>query len=232
MCTDCHSTTAWRPSAFSHPWPLLGAHATAACTTCHTGTPPRYAGTPTLCFDCHSADYARSTFPGHNTYPHTCADCHGAFTWLGATFTHPYPLVGAHTLAPCARCHTGTPPRYAGTSRVCGNCHADDFARSPYIPHPSFAGMDCATCHNPTGWTPATRGYHNNTIFSITVSRHRVACLSCHTASTNWFGGVNVNCANTCHQHTASNLASRHSGVRGYPAAPTVYNYCMPCHGH
>lgn len=228
-CTDCHSITAWRPSSFTHPWPLVGAHETAVCSGCHTGTPPRYAGTSTDCIDCHADDRARSTFPGHSTFPTTCADCHNTYAWPGARFDHPWPLAGAHTSAPCTSCHTGTPPRYAGTSRDCVSCHRDDYDRSTYPPHATFA-TTCADCHASTGWSPAYRGYHPQAIFDITSGDHRRPCLSCHQPALGpWWGGANTACT-SCHDRARED--AEHRGRSGYPTGAAPANFCLDCHPH
>ena len=56
------------PAIFEHPWPLEGAHASVACLTCHTGTPPVYVGLSTECVTCHADDFLTSTFPGHDSF--------------------------------------------------------------------------------------------------------------------------------------------------------------------
>jgi len=236
-CTDCHSDTAWRPSSFTHPWPLVGAHATADCAGCHTGDPPRYLGTPMDCNACHGADYTRAatTLPAHDTFPRSCEDCHNTFSFLGATFTHSWPLVGGHSLAPCASCHSGAPPVYAGTPTACDSCHGGDAAASPYLPHPTFGAM-CTDCHTPTGWTPASNGYHTESTFRIASGPHREPWTPCHEpALGDWWGGANTNCADGgCHHHTPSRLNGRHDGEAGFPVSATVIpsSFCMGCHEH
>jgi hypothetical protein len=228
-CTDCHSNTAWRPSSFTHPWPLIGAHETTECSGCHTGTPPRYAGTPEDCVDCHRADYDGATFPGHDTYPTTCGDCHTPHTWLGASFTHPFPLTGAHSTTPCESCHTGSPPRYAGTPTHCVDCHRGDYDTSPYPAHYSF-DTTCTDCHTNVGWTPATNGNHPDRAFRISSGRHDKPCLDCHDTSLgDWWGGLNTNCTG-CHEHDRTREDSRHRGRSGYPTGPAPPNFCLDCH--
>lgn len=234
MCTTCHTNVGWRPSVFNHPWPLIGVHATTECTNCHTGSPPRYQGTPMNCVDCHATDRPRgdAAFPGHSSFPNTCGDCHTSFTWQGASFDHPWPLVGVHATTACANCHTGSPPRYAGTPMDCQSCHAADFASSQYAAHSSFSPAMCASCHTPTGWTPAQRGYHLSSPFPIASGRHSgIACNRCHdtsVANNVWFCGRNANCIQC---HSISGYAGEHRGVSGYPSAANASpDTCYQCH--
>jgi hypothetical protein len=130
-CNDCHNAMGWSPSTFVHPWTLDGKHSTTPCVSCHTGTPPRYAGTPTACVGCHLANFQASTFPGHNMFPQTCADCHTTTAWTGASGgTHPeanFPITtGSHANAGiiCTDCHIsalGSP--VAGKNTDCVHCH-------------------------------------------------------------------------------------------------------------
>jgi len=229
VCTDCHTNTAWRPSSYTHPWPLIGAHETAECAGCHTGTPPRYEGTPQNCVDCHRRDYDGATFPGHDTYPLTCDDCHTPFTFRGATFAHSWPLVGGHSSTPCESCHTGTPPRYTGTPTDCVDCHRSDYDASPYPAHPSFSTI-CTDCHTNTGWTPATNGNHPNGTFRIEGGPHDKPCVDCHDTSLgDWWDGGNANCTG-CHKHERSREDDRHRGESGYPTGPAPPNFCLDCH--
>jgi hypothetical protein len=64
-CESCHAATGWKPSTFDHEasWPLTGAHAEAACESCHEGGV--YAGTPDTCVGCHQADYEATADPDH-----------------------------------------------------------------------------------------------------------------------------------------------------------------------
>jgi hypothetical protein len=82
-CDHCHQVSGWTPATVDeHPWFTLdGKHLTALCAGCHTGSPKRFAGTPRTCDSCHLADFERSTFPGHQSFPHTCQDCHKTEKW-------------------------------------------------------------------------------------------------------------------------------------------------------
>lgn len=155
-CETCHSTVAWSPAALpDHHWfALEGKHAVAACNGCHTGEPPRYAGTPTDCASCHLDSYTAATHPVHvNVLPQTCGGCHQTDAWIPATVTeHPwFTLDGKHTTTPCASCHTGNPKRFAGTPNQCVDCHLSDYQNSTFPGHDQFP-KTCPDCHNTGGW--------------------------------------------------------------------------------
>ena len=169
-CGTCHNDLGWSPSVFVHPWTLDGTHATTPCASCHTGSPPRYAGTPTACVGCHLADYQGSTFPGHDMFPQTCADCHGTTAWTPASGgVHPeanFPIAtGSHfsTGIICTDCHIsalGSPVK--GQNTDCIDCHlgahqeptidaTHTLLKVPNYPGPNAASPNfCLSCH-PTG---------------------------------------------------------------------------------
>jgi hypothetical protein len=130
-CSTCHNDSGWSPSTFQHPWTLDGAHVKTPCVGCHTGTPPRYPGTPTACVGCHLSDYQGATYNGHNSFPQTCPDCHNTTAWSPASGgVHPealFPITtGSHSLSgtACIDCHNptlGSPVKGANT--VCISCH-------------------------------------------------------------------------------------------------------------
>ena len=67
-------------ATFNHNavFPLVGVHATQACTACHKNNV--YKGTPRDCFGCHRTDYERTTSPNHAAagFPTACDSCHSA----------------------------------------------------------------------------------------------------------------------------------------------------------
>jgi hypothetical protein len=124
QCTTCHNTTSWAGATFNHGttrFTLTGAHTTVQCNLCHING--KYAGTPTDCYSCHSAEYRNTTNPGHQAagFPTTCATCHTTASWSGATFNH-----------------TWFPTRHGGNARTCTDCH----------PNPSdYKAFTCTVCH-------------------------------------------------------------------------------------
>ena len=62
-CESCHSETAWIPATFDHnktKFPLTGVHAGVSCIQCHS---KGYAGTSTLCVDCHLQNFNSTKSP-------------------------------------------------------------------------------------------------------------------------------------------------------------------------
>ena len=97
-CQDCHSMSAWVGGKnFSHPQPLIGAHAALSCIQCHTkGTAVKPGG----CITCHG---------DHHNGLANCVDCHKIAGWLPSTFVHPQE--GEHVPRgdvplQCNDCHT------------------------------------------------------------------------------------------------------------------------------
>ncbi len=103
----------WRGARFDHGqftgFPLGGAHAQIACTTCHVGG--RFTGTASTCFDCHAKDFAAAKSPDHVQagFPKECQSFHTDLSRQGARFDHNaatrFPLVGAHVNLACTSCH-------------------------------------------------------------------------------------------------------------------------------
>lgn len=232
-CPDCHTTFAWKPAApFKHLWPLNGAHAKASCTGCHKGNPPVYQGTSTACVSCHEADYAASPYPGHQTFPTTCESCHTTNAWKpAAQQEHKWPLTGAHTGTPCASCHVGNPPVYAGTPTTCVGCHLADFNGSPYPGHSGFS-KTCTDCHTTNAWKPASGAGHNESAFPIKTGPHKAyACNHCHNSTLSSSFKDNEDCVG-CHtgQHTRAKMDPKHKGKKGYPTGAAPPNFCRDCH--
>ena len=218
-CTDCHTETAWRPATFAHSWPLTGAHAGTGCASCHTGSPPVYAGTPTDCVSCHRADYDASPFPGHEHFATTCADCHSTTAFRPATFTHSWPISGAHAGATCLDCH-GDPPTWAGTSTACVGCHRDDYDRAvaTVSGHGTYS-TTCTDCHSNTAWTPSSFTHP----WPLIGSHESAACESCHTGTPPRYAGTTTDC-NGCHAADYSRAATI------LPAHSTFPRTCGDCH--
>jgi hypothetical protein len=190
-CESCHaehlgaatSLTRWPggdKSKLDHTlagWPLEGAHKTTACDKCHDRPNargnPTFLGLSTACTACHKDPHA-------GRLGTTCGSCHDANAWSSLrlqSFNHDlarFPLRGAHTTVPCAKCHF-EPPKYVGLKFAqCGDCHKD--------PHEGRLGSGCTDCHEDTRWKPVS--------FKHTGARHpgvslanghaAVACGACH----------------------------------------------------
>ena len=81
-CSKCHATTDWTGATFNHAiagWPLSGLHATAQCAACHVSN--NYSLTSAACWNCHQADYNRTTNPAHRAarLSQDCSLCHHTF---------------------------------------------------------------------------------------------------------------------------------------------------------
>jgi len=146
-CEECHSVRGWTvktESAREHSarFPLLGAHASVDCETCHKGAgAAQYIGLSTACAACHINDYTHTRTINHTAagFPVTCQQCHGADNWLSVKFDHArfggFALVGMHATLDCVSCHAGN--RFAGTPAACYGCHAKDYAATTNPNHPA-----------------------------------------------------------------------------------------------
>ena len=223
-CSQCHSTTNWGDANFDHSktgFPLLGAHATTTCQSCHTSgytTPP-----PINCYNCHQAKYQAATNPNHTTagLPQTCQDCHKTTAWSPSTFNHTttgFTLTGAHVSLDCSSCHKGT---VTGLTTDCYSCHNQDYLNTTNPPH-SAQGFphDCTQCHSTTNWSGATFD-HSTTGFPLTGAHATVSCQSCHTSG--YTTSPSTNCYN-CHTTDYNNTANPPHQSAGYPTD------CTQCH--
>jgi hypothetical protein len=187
-CSDCHTSTAWIPSLFSHSataFPLTGQHADLLCTSCHEGTT---SGLSNECYSCHQDQY--NSAPEHTTqsYPINCELCHNSTSWSQVSFDHQltgFPLSGAHTSVDCSDCHESG---YSGTSAECISCHQENYQQSTNPNHVSLSlPTDCESCHTTDpGWEPALFPDHNS-YYLLTGAHSAIAsnCSGCHNGNYN-----------------------------------------------
>ena len=186
------------------------------CARCHVGG--RYSGTPTDCYSCHQANYARTTNPNHqaSAFPTQCQTCHTTSAWRPATSDHNktrFPLTGAHQRVDCARCHVGG--RYTGTPTDCNSCHQANYAATTNPNHRS-AGfpVSCQNCHTTSAWRPATFD-HDGRYFPIYSGTHRgkwTNCSECHVSAGNYKAFECI----LCHEHSnKAKVDSDHKGESG-----------------
>jgi hypothetical protein len=146
-CAHCHSSRGWDSPRIDHStWPLTGAHAEAACDSCHSpskqdrlsGRGATYRGAPRECAGCHRDVHAgqfRLTSPERE-----CEVCHVTASFEIETFDHAelaaYPLEGEHGKLECASCHLKERlksgervVRYRLGYRECADCHGNPHAR-------------------------------------------------------------------------------------------------------
>jgi hypothetical protein len=198
-CDNCHkfSDATWLLASFSHTtFPLVGVHATTACTTCHN---PPYAPSanntttvPTTCYGCHVRDFTGATTPvPHTGFPTTCDTCHKNTdaTWSQkGSFVHNtyFALAGAHVTAPCAQCHN---PPYAPSANnyltvptsPCSACHLTDYntAKSPVDHIASNFPTTCDNCHKFSDATWLLASF-SHTTFPLVGVHATTACTTCH----------------------------------------------------
>jgi len=225
-CESCHRATdaSWK-TTFSHNgvFPLVGVHATQACTACHKNN--AYKGTPRDCYGCHQTTYERTTNPNHPAagLPTACESCHSASsaTWT-ASFDHNrfFVLAGRHLSAACSSCHKSNV--YKGTPRDCYPCHQAQYDRTA-SPNHRAAGFPttCETCHRNSD-ASFNQGRFNHTWFPITSGKHSGrACSECHTDPNNY----KVFSCTICHDRAKTD--DQHKGRAGYRYDSAA---CYSCH--
>lgn len=250
-CFVCHTQSAWSPSVFNHPWPLTGAHANARCAACHRGQPPVYAGTSRLCVDCHRADFEGSDFPGHSTFPTTCADCHSTSAWTPAREPpRAGPLAGRGTNEHAPPAQASRPSAGAAGNEARATKRSAKSARTPRghearepSPESTLGGTDtnaepssetapsAANAHAEAETPPETAAapdVHPENRFPISHGAHAgIRCRTCHDQG-GTMGKDNTDCVQC---HARAKFDRIHDGVRGYPEGPAPLNFCLRCHG-
>ena len=109
-----------------------------------------------LCASCHVSEFEATTDPPHaGVRPSTCGTCHSTDAWHPYRLQHTWPLENAHAKVNCLSCHTGTPPQFEGTRKVCVSCHqaAQTKANASVVRHMTFPPT-CEKCHNTSAWKP------------------------------------------------------------------------------
>ncbi|MBI5944761.1 MAG: hypothetical protein HY864_10370 [Chloroflexi bacterium] len=204
QCGACHMPTGWKPATVNHSlfaFHLDGKHASVACESCHVNGV--FKGTPMDCASCHTKDDA------HNgTLGTLCGACHSPNGWKPATVDHSkfaFHLDGQHASVSCESCHKNGV--FKGTPQDCVSCHIENDV------HGGTLGTQCAACHSPNGWKPATVD-HSKFAFHLDGKHATVACASCH--QNNVFKGTPQDCA-SCHTKDDA-----HNGTLG--------NQCGTCH--
>jgi hypothetical protein len=203
-CADCHDERTWYPRdvIVQHDrtrFPLVGAHAAAACFRCHPGAQVgNFAGASSECAHCHDADLARATDPDHRAlgYSLDCERCHLPLGWEPARFDHPasFPLTNAHAGRSCRSCHT-TSNLFSGLSPDCATCHTDEHAATTEPSH-AAAGFatDCAQCHDTRTFRRANWPHPGS--FALTFAHAGCRCSECHPGQV--YSGTSSQCS-SCH---------------------------------
>lgn len=243
-CTECHAGAEWKPAAkFDHArtFPLRGQHAKAACARCHpkltvalgpqlpfTTEVYRLGTTARSCTGCHRAQHgdplSALELPRKlAAATRTCESCHTEASWRayrGVAFDHATtgaPLLGAHTRAPCARCHqpgVRAIPKLA----ACAACHADR--------HGGRLGERCEACHSPTSWKQDQLLVDHQRTRLPLVGAHAVqGCPTCHVqAAAGSYRGLDPTCRG-CHLHTVEERRPHPDHTRDL-----AFLGCQDCH--
>ncbi len=191
-CASCHSDAGWDRVSFDHAtetkFPLRGAHAEVRCELCHRSD-PREERLESRCFACHAADDVHRGEQGED-----CERCHNESGWGEQVFfDHDltrFPLLGVHAAVACEECHaTNT---YRDTETRCISCHAGDDH------HKGTLGPECATCHNPNGWTLWKFDHNRQTEFPLRGAHEPLNCKSCHAEPVEHAIHKSTQCA-SCH---------------------------------
>ncbi|MBK7143002.1 MAG: hypothetical protein IPH75_13070 [bacterium] len=220
-CRTCHeaASASWHYASYNHPasFPLIGGHQGVACISCH---PSGYTGTSSDCYTCHSADFASTSDPDHETggFTHDCTLCHTINAWVPAEYDHnatAFPLTGAHQQTACVSCHA---TQYAGTPTNCYACHQTDYDQTTEPDH-QFAQFDqnCTTCHTTSSWDPSSFD-HANTGFALTGQHTTLICSSCHSTG---FTGTPAGCYD-CHQSDFESVTDPNHVTQGFSQNCTV----------
>ncbi len=223
QCDVCHraSDASWQQGQFSHGYQLVGRHAAADCSDCHSGGV--YQGTPTDCVGCHLPDYQTADDPDHAAagFPTDCEVCHRQTdaSWRDATFTHTYVLAGVHTTLQCASCHSSG--IYQGLPSLCVDCHRTDYDRTS-SPNHQAAGFStvCNSCHRrrDLDWH---QGRYPHDAYPLVGAHRPLPCTSCHTGDV--YAGLPPECVN-CHLDDYNSTTDPDHPAAGFPTD------CEQCH--
>lgn len=208
-CETCHAPTKWTTVSFDHNkatrFALRGGHAKLACERCHTSN-ARRDRLATDCVACH-----RKNDPHKGQLGAACEQCHKETGWRQAVaFDHDltqFPLIGLHAAVPCEQCHKS--PSFKDASRACASCHKD-------VHHAGRLGTNCASCHNPNGWSRWRFDHDQQTRYPLTGAHRALTCHACHKTTTVAKASAPTMC-HACHSQD-----DRHDGAFG--------RACEKCH--
>ncbi len=165
-CSQCHSTSAWKPATFDHNntnFPLQGAHVNLQCADCHING--NYNLKYTDCYQCHASDYNSATSPADHSamnLDHDCSACHSQSAWNPASTFRSDHNVNAPQGFPI---YTGAKHKYQDEWNKCNECHTTN----------NTATYCCTTCHEHSNAVDLADKHKD-------VSGYSYACTSC-TAS-------------------------------------------------
>jgi hypothetical protein len=199
------------PHAFVSPGNLRSAHTALQqdCFACHA---PLRGASPARCMSCHKLatiglrdtkgrpiQSAAKRPPFHQALAETnCMACHR---------DHPRPLLirrSAHSFD-----HSMLK---SATRANCQSCHI-----APKDALHQMKAAPCATCHQSTGWKPAS--FNHDRFFKLDGD-HNVACTTCHLG-----GSFKRTTCYGCHEHQQARIVAEHreEGI-------TNITKCVRCH--
>jgi hypothetical protein len=208
-CRNCHPDhlslaaplTDMQNMKFPHDWAgySITAHqkrsdgSPFSCNDCHRGNFIKF--DKKICLDCHQQIKPDFTQSHIQAFGENCLVCHDGKDTYGHAFNHkdlPFQLNGAHAQVPCEKCHQNaqTLAVLRATPSDCVSCHTNA------NPHSEQLGTDCAVCHKPAGWTPATFD-HNLAAYKLEGKHAGVPCENCHINKV--FKGTPTDCV-SCHK--------------------------------
>ncbi len=255
-CASCHTDHRGRnfdPTQASHAgfdhsktcfsliWHQVGYDAVPMdCSVCHT-TQNNFSDAAEKCSSCHANHDAQFMSQHIQEFGDNCLACHDGLDRM-VGFDHAstvFPLDGKHAAVGCASCHTGAAKSavpgtvsrqlvadvFKNTPSECAQCHAEPDA------HRGVFDQNCAQCHTPAGWSPATldgKPFNHPVTTQFSLVRHTrdfngqvMTCSACHLSSVQRF---DMNTCVDCHSkdNRQPGFMGQHLGKYG-PA-------CLDCH--
>lgn len=224
-CEQCHTTSAWKPSTFSHTataFPLVGAHGSLPCQDCHVNG--NYTLRYTDCWQCHEQTYTSAQNPNHVSaqISRLCLDCHTQSSWRPSTFQHAatrFPLTGGHAPLACEQCHVNG--NYSLQYQDCWQCHESTFNQTTNPNHAQWnMSHNCLDCHTENGWRPATFN-HDGTAFPLQGAHTTPPCSACHISGNYQ---LRYNDCFQCHQSQFNSAVNPNHVSNQFP------HTCLTCH--
>ncbi len=227
-CALCHSAEGWKPAKVStrfdhgkYGFRLDGAHAAAACMSCHTTL--QFKQSKTQCQSCHED-------PHRGEMGVDCSHCHGSRSFtdrapmVRAHQLTNFPLSGSHASLDCESCHKPTAQgrmQFVNTKADCQSCHMEQY-RSTREPDHAAGGFPttCQTCHSTLTWDTA-KFNHDRTGFPLTGAHRAAACANCHLNGR--YAGTASTCQ-SCHMTDYDGATPNHASS-GFAASA-----CATCH--
>ena len=166
---------------------------------------------PDDCGKCHAyeASSVRSKGGKHKTAV-TCLDCH-----------REHLPAGSDTIAPCSRCHSGT-PHFQLENAKCLQCHTKAHMPITSITFPLTAKEGCITCHAKQGREVTefkSKHAEHSCVFCHDTHQSKPVCQECHVPHSD-----DPEMAECRHCHPT------HHPLQIEPIGHTPVKLCAPCH--